>query len=161
MVPFLMMIVIVGLVLWRRIRASARPVKGKGLKLLLPLPILLFGIPGLMNPQLHLTLKEVVLSILLGLLMSVPMIWTTNYERREDGRIYPVKSKAFIIVILVLIGLRLGLRSYLSALDPIELGMLFYLIAVAYVVPWRVVSFLKFRRVHRIEDRLSDHGLSQ
>ncbi|MGF7032169.1 membrane protein CcdC involved in cytochrome C biogenesis [Paenibacillus mucilaginosus] len=145
--PVLIMIVIVGFVLWRRIRAAARPVTGRGLRLLLPLLILPLGLPGVWNPQLHLTLKEVVLSLLFGLLMSVPMILTTNYERREDGRIYPVKSKAFIVVILALIALRLGLRSYLSALDPAELAMLFYLIAAAYIVPWRIAGFVKFRRI--------------
>ncbi|MCZ8518161.1 cytochrome c biogenesis protein CcdC [Paenibacillus caseinilyticus] len=142
------MIAVVGLVLWRKTRAMSRPVKGRGLKLLLPLLFILIGIPGFLNPQLHLTLKEILLSILCGLLMSIPMILTTNYERREDGQIYPVKSVAFIAVILVLIGLRLGLRSYLSGLDSVELGMLFYLIAIAYVVPWRIFSFMKFRRIH-------------
>ncbi len=28
--------------------------------------------------------------------------------------------------------------------------MLFYLIAVAYVVPWRVASFVKFRKLYAL-----------
>ncbi|GMX65775.1 cytochrome c biogenesis protein CcdC [Paenibacillus elgii] len=145
--PVIFMIVIVALVLWRRMRAAARPVKGNGYRLLLPLLFLGFGILGLLNPQLHLTVKEVTLSLLFGLILSVPMIMTTNYEFREDGQIYPKKSKAFIFALVGLIVIRLALRSYLSGLDPAELGMLFYLIAVAYIVPWRIVSFVKYRKV--------------
>ncbi|MCP3774952.1 cytochrome c biogenesis protein CcdC [Paenibacillus sp. MZ04-78.2] len=46
-----------------------------------------------------------------------------------------------------LIVIRLALLSYLSGLDPAELGMLFFLIAVAYIVPWRIVSFVKYRKL--------------
>ncbi len=145
--PVIFVIVIIALVLWRRLRAASKPVKGSGYRLLLPLLFLVFGLFGLLNPELHLTVKEVALSLLFGLTLSIPMIATTNYELREDGQIYPKKSKAFIFAVAGLIVIRLALRSYLSELDPAELGMLFYLIAVAYVVPWRIVSFVKYRRL--------------
>lgn len=144
----IIMVAIAGLILLRRLRATSKPVKGKGYRLLLPLLFLALGVTGLLNPQLHLSVKEVVLSLLCGAVLSIPMILTTNYERREDGLIYPKKSMAFVVALIGLIVLRLGLRSYLSGLDPAELGMLFYLIAVAYVVPWRIASFIKFRRLH-------------
>ncbi|MED4604099.1 cytochrome c biogenesis protein CcdC [Paenibacillus validus] len=144
------MVIAAGLILWRRMRATSRPVKGKGYRLLLPLLFLALGLTGLLNPELHLTVKEVVLSLLCGAVLSIPMILTTNYERREDGLIYPKKSAAFVVALIGLIALRLGLRSYLSGLDPTELAMLFYLIAVAYVVPWRVASFVKFRKLYAL-----------
>ncbi len=89
------MVIAAGLILWRRMRATSRPVKGKGYRLLLPLLFLALGLTGLLNPELHLTVKEVVLSLLCGAVLSIPMILTTNYERREDGLIYPKKKRRF------------------------------------------------------------------
>ncbi|SDD77952.1 Membrane protein CcdC involved in cytochrome C biogenesis [Paenibacillus sp. UNCCL117] len=142
-----MMVFVAGLIFWRRMKAASRPIRGKGYRLLLPLLFLSFGLLGLFNPQLVLSTKEVILSLLCGAVLSVPMIMTTNYERRDDGFIYAKRSKAFMVVLVALIALRLALRSYLSGLDPAELGMLFYLIAVGYIVPWRVASYLKYRKL--------------
>ncbi|TVY10250.1 cytochrome c biogenesis protein CcdC [Paenibacillus cremeus] len=140
-------VIMVSLVLWRRLRATNKPVKGNGYRMLLPLVFMWFGMVGLLNPQLHLTVKEVVLSFLCGLVLSIPMILTTNYEVRDDGHIYPKKSIAFVIALVGLLILRLALREYLQGLDPAELGMLFYFIAIGYVMPWRLVSYLKFRKL--------------
>ncbi|MEK8131189.1 cytochrome c biogenesis protein CcdC [Paenibacillus filicis] len=146
-----MMVFVAGLIFWRRLKAASRPIRGKGYRMLIPLPFMCLGFMQLLQPQLQLSVKEVVLSLLCGFVLSIPMIMTTNYERREDGLVYPRKSKAFFIALVALIGLRLGLRSYLSELDPLELGMLFFLIAVAYVVPWRVASFIKYRKLYTEE----------
>lgn len=143
----LIVVLVLGLVIWRRMRSMSKPIKGGGFRLLLPLVFMLIGMMGFMNPQLHLTVKEVLLSLLFGFILSIPMILTTNYEVREDGEIYTRRSKAFIAAIVGLLSIRLGLRSYLQGLDPAELGMLFYLIAVAYVVPWRIASYVKFRKL--------------
>lgn len=143
----LVAVLVLALVIWRRTRAMSRPIRGSGLRLLLPLLLLSLGLLGLLNPQLHLSVKEITLSLLFGLALSVPMVLTTNYELREDGEIYARKSVAFIIVLIVIVLVRLGLRTYLQGLDPAELGMIFYMVAVAYVIPWRIVSYIKFRKL--------------
>jgi membrane protein CcdC involved in cytochrome C biogenesis len=142
-------ILIMIFVFWLRTRRMRRPIKGKGLRLIVPL---IFMIPMLLvpfNSQLHLTTLEVVSTILLGLVMSLPLIFTTNYEVREDGQIYAKQSRAFIYALIALVAIRLGLREYLSGLDPQELAALFLIIAVSYVLPWRIVSYVKFRKIWR------------
>jgi membrane protein CcdC involved in cytochrome C biogenesis len=32
-------------------------------------------------------------------------------------------------------------------MDPASLGLLFFTVAISYVIPWRIVSFVKFRKV--------------
>lgn len=135
------------LIIWRRTRATSRPIKGNGLKMLIPLIFLLPAILMFMNPELHLTMREIVLSVGTGVVLSIPLILTTNYELRADGHIYAKKSMGFIISFIALVIFRLGLRDYLSELDPNELTAIFFLVAAAYVLPWRIASYLKFRQV--------------
>jgi membrane protein CcdC involved in cytochrome C biogenesis len=84
-----------------------------------------------------------------GLLLSVPLIWTTNYELRSDQHIYAVKNISFIIAFLVILIIRFLFRDYLKWLGPETVGALFITIALGYILPWRIISFLKFRKLYK------------
>ncbi|WP_409341361.1 CcdC family protein [Paenibacillus sp. MBLB4367] len=148
---FYMVILIFGLVLWRRTRAMRVPIKGSGIRIFLPLLFMSFGFLQLSNPDIHVTVAEAAVTVALGLLLSVPMILTTNYELREDGNIYAKRSKAFVAALAGLLIIRLGLRSYIGGIDQSTLIFLFFLLAVCYLVPWRVASFVKYRSVLRMK----------
>lgn len=143
----LIMVLVFGLILWRRTRAMHVPIKGSGWRMLIPLLILSAGFAQLANPDLHPTVTEEWAAVGLGLLLSLPMIMTTNFEVREDGHIYAKKSVAFIISLVGLLVFRLVLRSYIDGIDAMTLSYLFFLVAVCYIVPWRLASFIKFRKV--------------
>lgn len=141
-------LMVVLIVMYIRMRKLKKPIKGSGLRLIWPL---LFFLPVTMmffNPELNLTTWEVVGAVGLGLVFSVPLIYTTDYERREDGLIYAKPNKAFLYALVGLVIVRFALRNYLSDIDPQTLGALFVLVALSYVIPWRVVSYRKFRKVY-------------
>ena len=79
--------------------------------------------------------------------MSIPLIILSGYEVREDGQIMR-KSIAFIATFLVIVLLRAYFRRHLQGLDPKSIGILFYTLAVCYIVPWRIGCYMKFRKVY-------------
>lgn len=146
---YLIVILIAALVLWRRTRAMYRPIKGNGVRLLLPILYLLIPcVPIILNPKVQALSWEWVMAFAFGLLLSVPLIWTTNYELRSDQHIYAVKNRSFIIAFLVILIIRFLFRDYLKWLGPETVGALFVTIALGYILPWRIVSFLKFRKLY-------------
>nr|WP_281172534.1 CcdC protein domain-containing protein [Ectobacillus panaciterrae] len=141
---------IAALVLWRRTRAMYRPIKGNGVRLLLPiLYVLLPSIPIILNPKAHAASWEWICALIFGFLLSIPLIWTTNYELRSDQHIYATKNRSFIIVFVIIFIIRFLLRDYLKWLGTETEAALFVTVALGYILPWRIVSFLKFRRIYK------------
>jgi membrane protein CcdC involved in cytochrome C biogenesis len=138
-------IMIAGLVFWRRTRAMVRPIQGSGLEILLPILYLMPGVSAFLNLQLQLKIWEFGIASLIGVLLAVPLVLTTNYEIRQDGQIYAQKNKVFFIALIAVLVIRITLRQFISGLDPASLAMLFFTVAFSYVVPWRIVSFVKFK----------------
>ncbi len=111
---------------------------------------LLFMLPGLslmFNSNVHAPAYEWIVAAVLGIVLSIPLIWTTNYEIRDDNQIYAKKNMGFIVAFLAVIVIRFALRNYLSMVDPETLAALFMLVAFSYILPWRIVSFIKFRKL--------------
>jgi membrane protein CcdC involved in cytochrome C biogenesis len=146
------MAVILGLVVWRRTRAMVRPIQGSGIKIVLPILYLLPGIYAFSTFQLQLKIWENAVAALIGVLLAVPLMFTTNYEIRQDGKIYAQKNISFFIALIAVVAIRIILRQFISGLDPASLSMLFLIVACGYVVPWRIVSFVKFRKVKQSQD---------
>jgi membrane protein CcdC involved in cytochrome C biogenesis len=141
------MVVIAGLVFWSRRRAMYRPIQGSGIKILLPMFYILIGFYAYSTLPIQLKIWEIGVASLIGLLLALPLIWTTNYEIRQDGQIYAQKNKSFFIALIAVVAIRIVARQYISGLDQASLAMLFLIVAFSYVAPWRIVSFVKFRKV--------------
>ena len=144
---YIMIAAIAVLVLWRRTRSMYRPIRGNGIRLLVPLIFILPGLSMLLNPEANEPAWALGAAFGLGILFSIPLIWTTNYEVREDRLIYAKKNMGFIVAFLGILVVRLVLRQELSDLDPEGQLALFMAVAFGYLIPWRIVSFLKFRRL--------------
>jgi membrane protein CcdC involved in cytochrome C biogenesis len=134
------------LIFWRRYRSMYKPIKGKGKRILWPLLFLTPGILLFFGPV-HPAILQVGIAILIGIIFAVPLIVLTNYERREDGYIYTKKSAAFLITFIAFVILRYGSRQYIIDLDQQTIGLLFYVVAVSYIIPWRIACYIKFRKV--------------
>ncbi|MGG2933643.1 cytochrome c biogenesis protein CcdC [Bacillus pacificus] len=134
------------LIFWRRYRSMHKPIKGSGKRILWPLLFVTPGVVWFFGPV-HPAILQVVIAVFIGVLFAVPLIVLTNYERRDDGNIYTKKSAAFLITFIVLIVLRYGSRKYIVDLDQQTIGLLFYVVAVSYIIPWRIACFIKFRKV--------------
>lgn len=59
------------------------------------------------------------------------------------------KVFAFLITFIALVVLRYGSRKYIVDLDQQTIGLLFYVVAVSYIIPWRIACYIKFRKVWR------------
>ncbi|MGG2027480.1 CcdC protein domain-containing protein [Gottfriedia sp. S16(2024)] len=146
---YMIVIVVAALVLWLRTRAMYHPIKGRGVRLLLPMLYLLIpSIPIVLNPKAQATSWEWICALLFGFILSIPLIWTTNYELRSDQQIYATKNRSFIIVFVIIFIIRFLLRDYLKWLGNETEAALFMTVAIGYICPWRIVSFLKFRRIY-------------
>ena len=134
------------LIFWCRYRSMYKPIKGTGLRILWPLVFLTPGALCFLGPV-HPAILQVIIAAFIGILFAVPLIVLTNYERRDDGNIYTKKSAAFLITFIALIVLRYASRQFILDLDQRTIGLLFYLVAVSYIIPWRIACFIKFRKV--------------
>ncbi|OMF21167.1 cobalamin biosynthesis protein CbiX [Paenibacillus sp. FSL H8-0548] len=123
-----------------------KPIRGDGRRILMPLLFMLPGVFLLLEPSVHAPLYDWLIAALLGLVLSLPLIWTTNYEVRDDNQIYAKRNIGFVFAFIVVIAIRFVLRSYLSMIEPQTLAALFMLVAFSYILPWRIVSYLKFRK---------------
>ncbi|WP_313897364.1 CcdC protein domain-containing protein [Bacillus cereus group sp. BfR-BA-01380] len=151
-------IIIAVLVLWRRTRAMYRPIKGNGIRLLFPILFLLLpSLPLILNPNIHVAGWEWICAVIFGFLLSIPLIWTTNYELRSDQQIYAVRNNSFIISFIIVFIIRFLLRDYLKWLGPETEVALFMTVALGYILPWRIISFIKFRQLYKSRIRSNDN----
>ena len=144
---YVIVLAVAALVLWRRTRSMYRPIRGKGVRLLLPLLFMLPGLSLFLNPIGSVPTWAYGIAFAVGMVLSIPLIWTTNYEVREDNLIYAQKNWGFIVAFLGVLIIRFVLRQELVSIEPMGRLALFMMVAFGYLIPWRFVSFLKFRRV--------------
>lgn len=144
---YTIVLVIAALVLFRTTRNFYRPIRGNGGRLLLPLVYMLPATYVIMNPDAHATGNEWLAAVAIGFVLSLPLIWTTQYEVRSDNQIYAKRNMWFVVSFLAILAVRFVLRTSIQDIDSQTLSALFVTVAFCYVVPWRVVSYIKFRMV--------------
>lgn len=128
-----------------RVKASARPTNAK--KILIPPLAMSTGMLQFLVPAFRLTWLEVGEALIVGLIFSVFLIKTSNFEKR-DGEVYLSRSKAFFIVVFVLLAIRTVMKAFLG--DEVNIfatGGLFYLIAWGMIVPWRIAMYQKYKQI--------------
>jgi membrane protein CcdC involved in cytochrome C biogenesis len=145
---YAMLLVIFGLVLWRRTRAMVRPIKGSGLRILLPLLYMSPALSVVIQPSVHMTSIEIVVSVIFGIILSVPLIYTTGYEVREDGKIYAKKSIGFVIALICVFIIRRLVTNFLPHIDVLTLNALSIISLFVYIGLWRIISYSKFKKVY-------------
>lgn len=128
-----------------RVKASARPTNAK--KILIPPLAMSTGMLQFVVPAFRLTWLEVGEALVVGLIFSIFLIKTSNFEKR-DGEVYLSRSKAFFIVVFALLAIRTVMKAFLG--DEVNIfatGGLFYLIAWGMIVPWRIAMYQKYKRI--------------
>ncbi|WP_442604507.1 CcdC protein domain-containing protein [Paenibacillus sp. KN14-4R] len=140
-------VVVAVLIIWRRTKAMYKPMSRNPIRLLTPLLFLIPGLLFVIGSSANLSVNEIVFPALIGLVMSIPLVLTTSYEIRSDGHIYAKKSAAFFITFLAILSLRFFLRNYIQGMDPKNFMAVVLLMGVCYLVPWRIASFMKFRKI--------------
>lgn len=136
------------LVLAVRMKASQKPVSVK--KIILPPFFMSTGALMYIFPYFRLTGMEILEAIILGMFFSIFLIKTSKFEIKED-QIYIKRSKAFAFVLIGLILVRTILKLVLSStIDVGETGGMFWLVAFAMIVPWRIAMYIQYKKFETI-----------
>jgi len=76
--------------------------------------------------------------------LAWPLLLSTRLEPR-DGVIYMKRSRAFMVILLALLALRLALHDYIGHLiSPLQTAAVFYLLAFGMIVRWRWEMFRQY-----------------
>lgn len=128
-----------------RLKATKKPATVK--KIILPPLFMSTGfLMFLYEPTIPTTI-EVVFALLVGFGFSFLLIRTSKFEIKEN-KIYLKRSKAFIFILTGLLLLRVAFKIIIGdSISVEELGGMFFLLAYAMIIPWRVMMYRQFKEV--------------
>ncbi|WP_301168782.1 CcdC protein domain-containing protein [Brevibacillus nitrificans] len=155
LIPIVFVVLVVGLGIWLKTRRGKKPIKGKGYGILVPLAVMLVGVPWGLYQLMHIPGKtfhmpavwELLIAILLGVIFGVVMLTQTEYERREDGLIYPKPNRNLKYILIAIVAIRLLLTQYFKSIDVVEFSVLMMCMGALYVGIWRIGSYIKFTKI--------------
>ncbi|MED1437875.1 cytochrome c biogenesis protein CcdC [Aeribacillus composti] len=128
-----------------RTKAAKKPATAK--KIILPPIFMSTGALMYLFPQFRITPMEILEALTVGMIFSIFLIKTSTFEVRGE-EIYLKRSKAFVYILIVLLVVRILLKSYLSSsIDVGELSGMFWLLAFGMIVPWRIAMFISYKKL--------------
>jgi membrane protein CcdC involved in cytochrome C biogenesis len=142
-------------VAWR-IRETQRPVTAK--KILIPPLGMTSGFCMFFAPQTRVPFTWGLVAFLAGVVfLSYPLVLTSKLTRSGDA-ILLKRSRAFLVILLALVAVRLAARSWVERyIDTIQTGSLFFLLAYGMLLPWRIVMYLRYRALTRLVGATPPH----
>lgn len=130
-----------------RAKASNKPIQAK--KIILPPLFMSTGMFMFLFDEFQVPWTQVVEASLVGVIFSTFLIYTTKLELKHDG-IYLKKSKAFLIILLSLLVIRMVGKIVLSnSIDVGELGGMFFILAFSMILPWRIGMLVKYKMLEK------------
>lgn len=134
-----------------RTKAAKRPISPK--RIVLPPLFMSTGALMFLFEEFRVPWPQVFESIGVGMLVSIVLIKTTNFEEKDE-RLYVKKSRAFLFILFGLLIIRFVAKLILSSsIDVGELGGMFWILAFGMIVPWRIGMLVKyFKLKNRIEE---------
>jgi membrane protein CcdC involved in cytochrome C biogenesis len=132
-------------VIFIRMKATEKPVTKK--KIILPPLFMSTGALMFVFPVFRVSLLQFTEALLVGAIFSILLIKTTHFEVR-DNDIYVKRSKAFAIILIGLLIIRIGLKVVLTSTINIgEIGGMFWILAFGMIVPWRLAMYRKYEKL--------------
>jgi membrane protein CcdC involved in cytochrome C biogenesis len=133
--------------LFVRMKAAKQPTNA--MKIIMPPVFMSSGALMYIVPDFRLTPLEIVEVVTVGMLFSILLIKTSKFEIR-DNEIYLKRSKAFAVILIGLLIVRLGLKTVLSStIDFGELSGMFFLLAFSMIVPWRIAMYRDYKNLYK------------
>ena len=128
-----------------RMKAAKKPASAK--KILLPPVFMSTGALMYIFPEFRLTPIEMVESVVVGMLFSILLIKTSQFEIKDQD-IYLKRSRAFAFILIGLLVIRIVAKLILSvSFDYGELSGMFFLLAFSMIVPWRIAMYRNYQKV--------------
>lgn len=131
--------------LWR-VRETRVPVSRKAI--VIPPLAMSSGFMMFLAPMMRVAWSWALSAFLFGLLiLSWPIVSSTRLELR-DGVVYMKRSRAFLLILLGLLAVRLALHDYIGhIISPLQTAALFYLMAFGMIARWRFVMYRQYERI--------------
>lgn len=125
-----------------RAKAAKKPATEK--RIILPPLFMSTGALMFLFPTFQISFYQVIEAIGVGMICSIFLIRTSNFEIQNNA-IYLIPSKAFIVIISILLVLRIGVKLIIGQVIALgELSGMFYLLALGMIGTWRVAMLVKF-----------------
>jgi membrane protein CcdC involved in cytochrome C biogenesis len=136
------------LVLAYRIRESTRPITTR--KIVIPPLGMSTGFSMFLYPPARIPPLWAAAAFAAGaLILSYPLVKTSKLTRIGDV-VMLKRSRAFLGILLGLVAVRIGLRSYVGQyVDPLQTASLFFVLAFGMIVVWRVRMLIEYRQLVR------------
>lgn len=134
-------------VMFVRMRAQKKPVNAR--KIIIPPIAMSTGALMFIFEEFRVAPLQIVEATAIGLIFSTVLIATSKFEVRE-GAIFLKRSKAFFFILVGLLVFRIVLKLIFSnSLDIGELGGMFWILAFAMLVPWRIAMLRQFKKLEK------------
>ncbi|VDG98670.1 Membrane protein involved in cytochrome C biogenesis [Lysinibacillus sphaericus] len=132
-----------------RSKAAERPISP--IRIVLPPLFMSSGMLMFLFTQFQVPRSQVFEAAAVGLLFSTILIATTSFEQK-NGLLFVKRSKAFIVILASLLIFRLVAKLILSSsIDVGELAGMFFILAFAMIVPWRIGMLIKYNNLKKRE----------
>lgn len=146
-------------VLFVRMKATKKPVTSK--KIILPPIFMSTGALMFIHPFFRVTSLEIIEALFVGMIFSILLIKTSNFEIKEND-IYLKRSKAFAFILIGLLIVRLAGKVVLSnSIDVGELSGMFWILAFGMIVPWRVAMYVQYKKLQKELPRYVPNTITQ
>lgn len=130
-----------------RMRASKKPTNEK--KIIIPPIAMSSGAVMFLFEQFRVSPMEILEASAVGILFSTILIATSKFEVKGQD-IYLKRSKAFAFILIGLLIFRIVAKMILSSsIDVGELAGMFWILAFAMLVPWRIAMLIQFKRIKK------------
>lgn len=140
-----------------RLKASEKPASVK--KIILPPIFMSTGALMFLLPTFQVSWVQVIEALLVGVIFSLFLIKTSNFEVR-DQQIYLIPSKVFAFILFGLLGVRVIAKLILNSQISLgETSGMFFLLAFGMIGSWRVAMLYKFKKIEKdINRKLNPHS---
>lgn len=142
---FIIPIIMASLFIIWRIKATERPITKR--KIILPPIMMSTGAFMYIFPAFRIGWQQILEALTIGFFFSIILILNTKFEIREQ-KIYVKYSKAFGVILIVLLIIRTMFKFYLTlTIDVGETGGMFWMLAFGMIVPWRVAMYIQYNKM--------------
>lgn len=130
-----------------RLKAAKKPATVK--KIILPPVFMSTGAFMFLFPTFQVSFMQVVEAIVVGMIFSLFLIKTSNFEIK-DKEIHLIPSKAFAFILFGLLGVRIIAKLIINSQISLgETSGMFFLLAFGMIGTWRLAMLYKFKKIEK------------